>query len=338
MKIEKKYDKLWILVMGAQADISEGFTFEDEFRLALDTWAKELPDDVHICYYDGGKYMKSEFVDDETHKNVHWLHLACEDDMKWTFKKTWMAYKYIYDNFEPEWIFRTNTSTYINVDVLEDFVNEYANTQVTYGSDLYSLSEACCPWPLCIYPRGNGILTHKEVYKPCIVENGIQFAYSGVCDDIVFGCLINSYNINKGRKYTDYIKGLPHAWYKCVDVVFDNGHKFSKYGDSTLDYHNFVSITVKKYRDRGNEKKHYLELYNRIENDQIAKHANPKWTNEMLEYVNDYSVFLGSILGYLDFDKWNSIDKNELFLKEISHKASDDEQHYIYKEIQGKDI
>lgn len=338
MKVNKKYDKLWILVMGANADICDGFTFEDEFRLALDTWAAQLPDGVHLCYYDGGKYMKSEFVDDEKYENVHWLHLACEDGMKWTFKKTWMVYKYIYDNFEPEWIFRTNTSTYVNVHVLKDFIDNYAIPQITYGSDLYSLSEACCPWPLCIYPRGNGILTHRDIYKPCIVENGIQFAYSGICDDIVIGNLINSYNINKERKYTKYVKGLPHAWYKCVDALFNNGHKLSKFGDFDLNYTDFVTITVKKYREREKEREHYLELHNLIESDQIAKHAKPYWTNLMLEYVDNYSVFIGSILGYIDFNQWEAYDKNELFLTQISHKASDDEQFYIYREIQGKKL
>ena len=63
--------------------------------------------------------------------------------------------------------------------------------------------------------------------------------------------------------------------------------------------------------------------------------VEPIWTNEMLEYTKDPSIFIGSVLGYIDINKWKSMDKNMLFLEEISHKASDDEQHYKYKEIQG---
>mgnify|MGYP007025960109 CR=1 FL=1 len=326
---------LFILVMGANAEICKDFTFEDEFNLALDTWAKELPDNIAIVYYDGGAYMKSEFKQYKNHKNVWHLHLACEDDMNYTFKKTWMAYNFISNKYSPDWIFRTNTSTYVNIRVLNDFITRYADPEITYGSDLYSLSEACCPYPLCIYPRGNGILTSKEVYTKVIVRNGISFAYQTICDDIVFGNLINTYNINNGRKYIDYIAGLPHAWYKCVDQLFDNGHKFSKFGDSNLNYNDFVTITVKKYREREKEKEHYLELHEKIKSDHLMNIVETIWTNEMLEYVEDPSIFVGSVLGYIDIDKWKAMDKNMLFLEEISHKASDDAEHYKYKEIQG---
>ena len=63
--------------------------------------------------------------------------------------------------------------------------------------------------------------------------------------------------------------------------------------------------------------------------------VEPIWTNEMLEYTKDPSIFIGSIMGYIDIGKWKSMDKNKLFLEEISHKASDDAEHYKYKEIQG---
>lgn len=336
--LKDKYPTLFILVMGANAEICPGFAFQDEFDLALDTWAKELPDNVALVYYDGGAYMKTEFSQYKNRKNVWHLHLACEDDMKWTFKKTWMAYKFIYDKYSPDWIFRTNTSTYVNIDVLSDFIKNLASPDITYGSDLYSLSEACCPWPLCIYPRGNGILTHKKVYKPTIVENGIQFAYSGICDDIVIGNLINSWNINNGKKYVNYMRGLPHAWYKCVDVKFDNRHKLSMFGDENKNYHDFVTITVKKYREREKEKEHYLELHQKIGSDHPMKIVESKWTDEMIQYTKDPSIFIGSILGYLDFDKWEKIDKNELWIMEATHKASDDEQFNIYREIQGMNI
>jgi len=336
--LKDKYPTLFVLVMGANAEICPGFTFQDEFDLALDTYAKELPENVALVYYDGGAYMKTEFIQYKNRKNVWHLHLACEDDMKWTFKKTWMAYKFIYDKYAPDWIFRTNTSTYVNIDVLNDFVKNLASPDITYGSDLYSLSEACCPWPLCIYPRGNGILTHKRVYKPAIVENGIILAYQCICDDICFGILINSWYINNGKKYVDYVRGLPHAWYKCVDVKFDNGHKLSVFGDDDKNYHDFVSITIKKYREREKEKEHYLELYKKIESDHLMRIVEPKWTDEMIQYTKEPSIFIGSILGYLDFDKWERIDKNELYCLEISHKASDDEQFNIYREIQGKNI
>lgn len=341
-KEKKIANSLVIMVMGANAEICPGFTFEDEFRIALDTWAKDLPDNVYVVYYRGNEFMDSKFEEDKEHKNVYWLSIACEDDMNYTFKKTWMAYRFVSDNLDPDWIFRTNTSTYVNVRVLNDFILKYADPEMTYGSDLYSLSEACCPYPLCIYPRGNGILTNRKIYSEAIIKNGISFSYQTICDDIVIGDLINTYNINNhkkyGEKYFNYIKGLPHAWYKCVDKIFDNNHKFSKYGDYNLNYNDFVTITIKKYREREKEKEHYLELHKRIKSDHSMCIVEPVWTDEMLEYVKDPSIFIGSILGYIDFEDWKKYDKNELFYFEISHKSIDDEQHYKYKEIQGFEL
>ena len=54
--------KLFILVMGANAEICEGFTFQDEFDLALETWAKEHPENVKLVYYSGDLYMSNKFT------------------------------------------------------------------------------------------------------------------------------------------------------------------------------------------------------------------------------------------------------------------------------------
>ena len=154
----------------------------------------------------------------------------------------------------------------------------------------------------------------------------------------MFGNLINTYNINEGRKYIDYIGGLPHAWYKCVDQIFDNNHKWSKYGDYNLNYNDFVTITVKKYREREKEKEHYLELHNKIKSDHLMNIVEPIWTNEMLEYTKSPSIFIGSIINYINLEEWKNFDKNKLFLMQICNKASDDAEHYKYKEIQGSNL
>ena len=76
-------------------------------------------------------------------------------------------------------------------------------------------------------------------------------------------------------------------------------------------------------------------MHEKIKSDYLNNVEEPIWTSKMLKYVKDPSIFIGSVLGYININKWKSLDKNSLFLYELSHKASDDEQHYIYKEIQG---
>lgn len=334
-KQQKPHFKLAILMMGADAEVCPGLTFFNEYEMAKETWAANLPDDIALIYYDGGKYMKNEFVDEGNNHYV--LHLACEDDMKWTYKKTWLAYTYVFNNFDVDWYFRTNTSTYINVSLLQTLIDkDVLKEDNVYCSDVYSLSEACAPYPLCIYARGNGVLTSKELVKNTFIKDGMRYSYLGICDDIAIGNLINSYFISNGINYQEHIKGLPHGWYKTVDVKFSNGHKLCCFGENNQDpkfWNNFVSIQYKKYRDREKEKKQFYELY-----DLMKQNKSEYDLVSIQDYINNYSIFIGSILGYVDFDKWLKFDKNELYLLEISHKASDDEQHYIYKEIQGKTL
>ncbi len=326
-------DSIVILMMGADCEYCEGKKFVDEYELARKTWASSLPDNVKLVYYDGGKYQEAEYKEDGD--NCYKLHLPCEDDMKWTFKKTWMAYNYIYKVENPMWIFRTNTSTYVNVDNLVTFIDEviglHKTEDVIYASDIYSLSEACCPWPLCLYPRGNGILMSRPLYKTAIINQGMSLAFQGICDDIAIGNLVNTHNIINEGQYMDNIKGLMHGWYKCVDIPIKNGHQLSGFGDTDNNYGQFITIQFKKYRDREKEEAQMLELHEIVKN---SKQDKSKW----FEYQNNPSIFIGSILGYLDFNDWKKMDKNELYFLEISHKAIDDEQHWMYKEIQGKTL
>lgn len=333
-KHTNKHFKLAILMLGADANICDDLTFFNEYEMAKETWANNLPKDIALIYYDGGKYMKNEFIDEGN--NHYILHLACEDDMKWTYKKTWLAYTYIYNNFDVDWYFRTNTSTYVNIDLLQTLIRkDIVDTSNVYCSDIYSLSEACCPYPLCLYPRGNGILMPCGLVYNTFIRDGMRYSYLGICDDIAIGNMINSYFMSNGANYIDHIKGLPHGWYKTVDVKFSNRHKLCRFGEDRQDpkfWNNFVTIQYKKYRDREKEKKQFYELHN------IMKQKESPDLDTIQHYMDNYSIFIGSVLGYIDFETWDKFDKNELYLMEISHKACDDEQYYKYEEIQGKNL
>ena len=43
--------------------------------------------------------------------------------MDWTYAKTYYALKYVNENLDYDYIFRTNTSTYVNTKLLQAFVD-----------------------------------------------------------------------------------------------------------------------------------------------------------------------------------------------------------------------
>ena len=291
------------------------------------TWMINLPSNFQVIYYQGGN---------KTELNNDILTVACEDDLKSTFKKTYFALDYIDKNLDYDIIFRTNTSTYINGYLLNLFIDNIYLDKYYYGSDIYSLSEGYCPYPLTPYRRGNGIIYNKNEVKAILIE-GINLLYLSHTDDIALDNVLNSINIKycltNNQKYFDNHKGIPHAWYKCVPENFSTGHQLSSFNNSEL-YCMCPTITIKRYREREKEFEIYKEFHNLI--------LNLKYPEEftiiknMKEYSNNYSIFIGSILGYIDYNRWKEIDKNKLYLLEISTKASDDEQFYIRQEIQGK--
>ena len=60
-----------------------------------------------------------------------------------------------------DWIFITNTSTYVNVPLLNAFVQELADDKMIYSSRVISPKYMSGPFQWCFYPEGSGILFNK---------------------------------------------------------------------------------------------------------------------------------------------------------------------------------
>lgn len=329
----KEHKKILILVLGCDPKVDPFFT-DQYLNVVRKTWASDLPDRVKVLYYYGSDH--TELEDNDI------LALKCEDDFQNTYKKTYLAFNWIMNNMKGDfdYVFRTNTSTYVNVQNLMMFVDFLAKDQCWYGSDIYSLSEACAPYPLCPYCRGNGILLSRRQVES-ILQDGISILYLGQTDDIGLGNVMNGmwikYHHNDDMKYHERLKGLPHSWYKCIDKSFDTGHKLSDYNTSD-NYDISITTTIKKYRERVLENDHYFqfhEISKRLQENRDLHDAEER-VLRMESYMNNPNIFLGSIIGYIDYNRWKSFDKNVLYLMEISNKATDDEQFERFREIQGR--
>ena len=92
--------------------------FIKEEQVLRETYLSRLPENIDYLIYRGG----NDSV--EYNEDIHILHLTCKDDINNTFKKTYEAFYWVIDKYgdEYEYIFRTNTSTYINIDLLNAFV------------------------------------------------------------------------------------------------------------------------------------------------------------------------------------------------------------------------
>jgi hypothetical protein len=318
--------RILILVMSC----SDSF-FENQVNKIKETWAFKILnktyDNISFMYYRGN-------LDEETHyDNINnELVLKVDDDLYYTFKKTIYALKWINEhNIQYDYIFRTNTSTYINVELLNAFVQTLDDDNIVYSSELYSLIESNTPLPMNIYGRGNGLLISKKMIN-VLIENSLNLRYLELTDDVGIGNVLNSYWINKGENYINYIRSYCHGWFKAVEHVIYEGekpeHEICSFDNANTDFNflkKFITIQTKMYYNRELEDKNYDELHEIIYNNTDDNIDETLKFN--INYSNNPNIFIGSILGYIPLDKWLMLPKDALFKLQANYKADND----IYK-------
>lgn len=310
--------KILVLMMSCRNDF-----FQHQAERALMTWATKRSDSVDVMYYDG--------LWEETEIDGNHLKVAAPDDLNHTYTKTWYALNAIRDRYD--WVLRTNTSTYINIPLLEQFVEKVAKEDVLYAGELYSLSDAPCPIPIDIYARGNAILISNKMIK-ILIREGLNLLFMDVVDDVAIGNVLNTYYIKTDGDYLKHIAGFSHAWYHTIDNDFDCGHALSSWG-CTKDmnyYNNFISIQTKMYRQRYREAENVMSLWD------MMKDAPKPSLDMTLEYMTDPSIFLGSAIGYIPLSQWKKIPRDKLYNYELNHKAIDDISNPNYNRQKAEEL
>lgn len=199
------------------------------------SYAKDIMDGKHgnVDFY---SYTASK--DDKFHydKKLHRMCVPCDDTLDGTFDKTKKALMLLDAlDVEYDYIFRTNCSTFVNVSLLEKFVNGIPEdkSNVIYGSTVYS-SDGCGPELYDFYVPGNSMLISKfwcDVIRDADIEYYKQFdrtpnkdKKSYYCvDDNTIGFICNIYaeqhNICKYDIWGNY-NGIPHIKVDMISADF----------------------------------------------------------------------------------------------------------------------
>ena len=252
-------------------------------------------------------------------------HLQSEDDINNTFKKTYLALSICKQKYDYDYIFRVNTSTYVNVDLLNAFVQSLESDENLWCAELYSLSEAMVPFPLYLFARGNALLMSSFIVD-IILSEGFSYLYFNMTDDNTIGNILNSYWIKRGKDYLDHIKSFRHGWFRCIgtNVITKNSICQWMNDNCSFDFmKTFLTIQIKRYWEREKENKNYIDLYNNCFKDNKDNDIQ-KSVELQYEYSKNPNVFIGSILGYILYDKWINLDKQYLYYVETHNKSIDD--------------
>ena len=311
--------KILILVMSCKNDF-----FIEQEKYINSTWGKDIIDgkypNIKLLKYHGGE--ENNQINNDT------LALHCEDDINNTFKKTYFTFSVIqqlegYNDYD--YIFRVNTSTYVNVPLLNAFVQSLEDDSILWCAELYSLSEAMTPFPLYLFGRGNALLLSRKLVN-IIMSEGFSYLYFNMTDDNTIGNILNSYWMKNNQNYLNHIKSFRHGWFRCIGSNVKTANKICQWNNENSDFNymkTFVTIQIKRYWERDIENNNYIDLYNDSFKDNIDNDIE-KSVKLQYEYSENPNVFIGSILGYIEYNYWNTLDKNKLYYLETHNKSSDD--------------
>jgi hypothetical protein len=251
----------------------------------IDTYLSRLPDNFDYIIYRSNNTNTFEFDSDK-----HLLLVPEKDDLFNTFNKTYSAFYWLVNNMQYDYILRTNTSTYINVELLNAFVQSLDNDTELWGSELFY---DCVKQNVKgMYLRGNCLLLSKRHIDTILNDGMLCVLMSNrLIDDETIGAIFLLH-----PEYT--IKSYTECWYKSLNKQYSY-HQISMMNNTDKSFNllkKCVAIQIRNYEDRSLEHQYYFEI------DEVFK--NNKYTDisDCVNFLYDYSthpdIFCGEKFGY----------------------------------------
>jgi hypothetical protein len=165
-----------VVILSMSCNIDRYIKEEEVIR---QTWGKSIIegryDNIELFFYRGSD---SESYDDETKV----ITLNTSDEWRGTFMKTISVFEWLKRNsIEYDYVIRTNTSTYINIDAILQFLENEKNTNIMYGTGLVINGFS----KFVPYLKGHFLIMPKSFID--ILINCDEEAKSVVVDDAGFG-------------------------------------------------------------------------------------------------------------------------------------------------------
>lgn len=193
--MELKSKKAIILCMSCNQE-----RYVNDEDIIRETWGKDIIDgkydNLEIYFYRGGS--EKEYFDEEKHI----IHLTSDDDLYHTYNKSIDAFRWIKKNVQDyDYIIRTNTSTYINIDAILHFLNNTLNDVKVCGPGIainqYSQSIPFLPGYFLIFSR-------EIIDLFCSLSRKVIFI-----DDVGFAIfLYNVFKVNYVKNIIQQVDGL----------------------------------------------------------------------------------------------------------------------------------
>ena len=221
--------KIMVLVVS-----SDTYPSKRNKKIIQKTWVQNCPNNINVFFYKSG-------LETFINKNNE-IILKVGKSTRDISKKNLLAFEYVLKNFEFEYLFRTTTTSYVNLKKLNDLVvDKFTDFKELYCGKImktYDLEKN-----KQTFVSGAGILFSKSTIQN-IVNNKEKIDLE-LWDDVGIGKLLNELEINpvEGSRYD--IKG--NIFNLNVDL---NQYHYRCRIDNHYGYPRFLEYYVIKYLDK----------------------------------------------------------------------------------------
>jgi len=224
--------KIIILVLS-----SENKPYDILEKTIRETWAREYPDNVEIYYYYGGadiNYIEGDKIYSNTEENIYNIG-----------QKTINAFEFL-SNKDYDYVFRTNSSSYVNIEYLLEYIKDKPNKMFYHGVVSHYEPENFK------FVSGSGYIISRDLID-LVIENKDKWDHSFPnADDVSIGKLLNYFGVipTKGIRVDIGIHRRDHSIENLTKQEFDNNYHFR----CKCDDRNEDVLLMKKLNEIENER------------------------------------------------------------------------------------
>ena len=195
--------KIVFLILASRTVVNE-----DDFRMQQQTWGAANTEDITVLWVRGSE--TEDFSLDSRQ-----LYVPVSEKYENILEKTLLATKWIVETYNPDFIVRTNVSTYFDLAKMQKFLARMQRHRVDLmgypevtGRDYYFIKEHFR------FMSGAGIVMSRKAAKMMLSLD--SKSYTGIPDDVSISHFFSTYEINKHyitRSNLGYTRiYIPH-WY-----------------------------------------------------------------------------------------------------------------------------
>lgn len=186
------------------------------------TWAKDIIDGKYdnIRFYFYTATDGEERIDEEHHI----IYVKTEDTFERTYQKTMHVLKLLKKKeFKFDYIVRTNTSTYVNVPLVNEFISFLTDDSIVYTGEI----EACFWSKMYFYGQGSFLILSRNIISKLLEYEHYDWEKEfNASDDTIIGATLNNYYLENKLCHRNYIKsvGLPYNFGKAINNDVNYNH------------------------------------------------------------------------------------------------------------------